>query len=139
MSTPKEAYAFVQLAHYFRNLRGQRSSTGPHAMCCFRFELLHLRWSQEALSKLFQGHTANLYMYMFDLVRPAADVIRDFTALLLLFTPSNVDRMHCRYDAIVIGVGGMGSAALYQLAKRGTKVTSHALNSIAHCLLANWA
>ena len=28
----------------------------------------------------------------------------------------------CRYDAIVVGVGGMGSAALYHLAKRGSKV-----------------
>jgi len=27
-----------------------------------------------------------------------------------------------RYDAIVVGVGGMGSAALYHLAKRGSKV-----------------
>ncbi|HIL32633.1 MAG TPA: N-methyl-L-tryptophan oxidase, partial [Dehalococcoidia bacterium] len=26
------------------------------------------------------------------------------------------------YDAIVIGVGGMGSAAVYHLAKRGLKV-----------------
>ena len=27
-----------------------------------------------------------------------------------------------RYDVIVIGVGGMGSAAVYQLAKRGKQV-----------------
>ena len=28
-----------------------------------------------------------------------------------------------RYDAVVVGVGGMGSAALYHLAKRGQKVS----------------
>ena len=27
-----------------------------------------------------------------------------------------------RYDAIVIGIGGMGSAALYHLARRGRRV-----------------
>lgn len=35
-----------------------------------------------------------------------------------------------RYDAIVIGVGGMGSAALYQLAKRGSKVTNPSVKFI---------
>ena len=41
---------------------------------------------------------------------------------LLCESVSAFNRKSCRYDAIVIGVGGMGSAALYQLAKRGVKV-----------------
>lgn len=31
----------------------------------------------------------------------------------------------CSYDVIVAGVGGMGSAALYHLARRGLKVRMH--------------
>ena len=42
--------------------------------------------------------------------------------LLVLKIQRSQLRRTYRYDAIVIGVGGMGSAALYQLAKRGTKV-----------------
>lgn len=37
-----------------------------------------------------------------------------------------------QYDAIVVGVGGMGSAALYHLAKRGSKVLGLEQYSIAH-------
>ena len=29
----------------------------------------------------------------------------------------------CRYDVIVVGIGGMGSAALYHLAKRSRRVS----------------
>ena len=39
-----------------------------------------------------------------------------------------------RYDAIVIGVGGMGSAALYHLAKRGKRVLGIERFGIAHDL-----
>ncbi|KAL3138142.1 hypothetical protein ABBQ38_005370 [Trebouxia sp. C0009 RCD-2024] len=39
-----------------------------------------------------------------------------------------------QYDAIVIGVGGMGSAALYQLARRGTKVLGIEQYGVAHNL-----
>jgi sarcosine oxidase len=37
-----------------------------------------------------------------------------------------------RYDAIVIGVGGMGSAALYHLARRGVQVLGLEQYSLAH-------
>lgn len=39
-----------------------------------------------------------------------------------------------RYDAIVVGVGGMGSAALYHLAKRGKRVLGIERFGIAHDL-----
>ncbi|DBB13084.1 TPA: hypothetical protein ACH3X3_005814 [Trebouxia sp. C0006] len=41
-------------------------------------------------------------------------------------------RTEPQYDAIVVGVGGMGSAALYHLAKRGSKVLGLEQYSIAH-------
>ncbi len=37
-----------------------------------------------------------------------------------------------RYDAIVIGVGGMGSATVYQLARRGLRVIGLEQHDIAH-------
>ena len=37
-----------------------------------------------------------------------------------------------QYDAIVIGLGGMGSATLYQLAKRGKRVLGIEQFGIAH-------
>lgn len=52
--------------------------------------------------------------------RTVRDSSRDVE--LLSESVSAFNRTSCRYDAIVIGVGGMGSAALYQLAKRGVKV-----------------
>jgi len=39
---------------------------------------------------------------------------------------------HLRYDAIVIGVGGMGSAALYHLARRGASVLGLEQFQLAH-------
>jgi sarcosine oxidase len=36
--------------------------------------------------------------------------------------PRRIARVSDRYDAIVVGIGGMGSAALYHLARRGTRV-----------------
>ena len=38
------------------------------------------------------------------------------------------------YDAIVVGVGGMGSAALYHMAKRGKRVLGIERFGIAHDL-----
>jgi len=40
--------------------------------------------------------------------------------------------VHMRYDAIVIGVGGMGSAALYHLARRGASVLGIEQFQLAH-------
>ena len=37
-----------------------------------------------------------------------------------------------RYDAIVIGVGGMGSAAVYELARRGLRVLGLEQHDIPH-------
>jgi sarcosine oxidase len=51
---------------------------------------------------------------------------------LLLFSP-NPTAMHQRsYDAIVVGVGGMGSAAVYHLAKRGVDVLGIEQYDIPH-------
>lgn len=38
-------------------------------------------------------------------------------------------RLHCSYDAIVVGLGAHGSAALYSLAKQGAKVRGSLLSS----------
>ena len=40
--------------------------------------------------------------------------------------------MNDRYDAIVVGVGAMGSAALYHLARRGLRVLGIERHDIAH-------
>lgn len=42
------------------------------------------------------------------------------------------DRSAHRFDAIVVGVGGHGSAALYHLAKRGQRVLGLEKFTIAH-------
>jgi hypothetical protein len=39
----------------------------------------------------------------------------------------------CRYDVIVVGIGGMGSAALYHLAKRGSRVNSRDNEQVMMC------
>ena len=39
-----------------------------------------------------------------------------------------------RYDTVVLGLGAMGSAALYQLAKRGRKVLGLDQHSPPHAL-----
>ena len=42
--------------------------------------------------------------------------------------------MNGQYDAIVVGLGGMGSAALYQLAKRGARVLGLDQFAVPHSL-----
>ncbi len=40
--------------------------------------------------------------------------------------------LYCRFDVIVAGIGGHGSAALYHLAKRGKRVLGLEKFTIAH-------
>ena len=42
-----------------------------------------------------------------------------------------------RYDAIVVGLGAAGSAALYHLAKQGLKVTGRMIINSRSCTIEN--
>ena len=128
---PEVLHLFVQLARtgHIQNFRWLRSS-GVYTSCCSagllfccsrtcfgaaRCSVLLRIWDGKALSESCQDCFVLVFMF-------APVTSGPLLPTLLVLKPRRSGLHRCRYDAIVIGVGGMGSAALYQLAKRGTKV-----------------